>query len=211
MTNVLIVDDHPVVRVGLKRIISSESDFNVCAEAKDFNSMMEILKNKSVQIVLMDISMPGTSGYDALPIIKMAYPKLPIIMLSSLSEDIYAIQSLKAGASGFVNKESAPEELSRAIRKVMNGGIYVSESVVEKQTIKLGGNCQNVLHESLSSREFQVLVQLGSGKTIQQISHDLFLSPKTVSTYRARILEKMSFESTAEIVKYCIEANLSET
>ncbi|MFW5759039.1 MAG: response regulator [Bacteroidota bacterium] len=211
MINVLIVDDHPVVRVGLKRIISSESDFNVCAEAKDFNSMMEILKNKSVQIVLMDISMPGTSGYDALPIIKMAYPKLPVIMLSALSEDIYAIQSLKAGASGFVNKESAPEELTKAIRIVLSGGIYMGQSVIEKQSMRLGGNLQKALHENLSSREFQVLVQLGAGKTIQQISEDLFLSPKTVSTYRSRILEKMHFQSTAEIIKYCIEANLTNS
>lgn len=205
MIKIFIVDDHPVVRNGLINIVSEEKDFVLCGEASNTNKMFSKLKKTETDIILLDISMPGLNGYDALPKLKTLFPRIPVIMLSALSEEIYAGQCLKSGASGFISKEASPEELPKAIRKVFNGGLYISNLFAEKLALSVSKNFGNKAHEALSEREFQVLIMLGEGKTLKQVSQSLNLSPKTISTYRARILEKMNLKNNNEIIKYCIQ------
>jgi two-component system invasion response regulator UvrY len=209
---VLIADDHAILRRGLKEILERELEGAVCGEAKDAGGVLGRIHESDWDLVILDISMPGRSGLDVLRELKAARPKLPILVLSMYPEDQYAKRSLKAGAGGYLNKESAPEELIKAVRKVLAGGRYVSAALAEKLASDLshdaGLDADQPLHEALSDREFEVLRMLAAGKTVSQIAEELHLGVTTVSTYRARILEKMRMTTTAELMHYAIHNGL---
>lgn len=210
MIKILIVDDHPIVRKGLSLILSDESDMKVICEASNSKETFDFLKKNEIDVLILDITLHGISGFEILDKLKQKYPGLPVLMLSALSEDLYATKSIKLGASGFVNKESATEELVIAVRKVYSGGVYVSSHLAEKLAINLKNDFQKPPQDYLSNREFQVMRLIGSGKTITEISDILNLSVKTVSTYRTRILNKMNFNNNSELIKFCIKEGYSE-
>jgi DNA-binding NarL/FixJ family response regulator len=202
MIKVLIADDHAILRRGLREILARELEGAVYGEAKDAWEVLARVQSDHWDLVILDLSMPGRSGLDVLRDIKGMRPKLPILVLSMHPEDQYGKRILKAGASGYMNKESAPEELIKAIRKVLAGGRYVSAALAEKLVMDLNEDTTRPVHETLSDREFEVLRMIASGKTVTQIAGELHLSAATVSTYRARILEKMKMTTTAQIMHY---------
>ncbi len=210
MINILIADDHSVVREGLKQIISCNADMTVLAEADSGNEAIEKIGENTFSVVIMDISMPGKNGLDTMKEIKVMHPDLPVLILSMYPEEQYAVRFFRAGASGYLTKKSAPEELVNAIRTVSKGKKYVSPSLAEKLVGELDVRTGKSLHSSLSDREFQVLCLIASGKTSGEIAGELFLSVKTVSTYRARILEKLRLKNTAELINYAIQNQLVE-
>jgi len=210
MIKLLIADDHTIVREGLKQILADTPNISVVGEA---NSGQEVIKKVAVgnfDLVLLDISLPGMSGLDVLKQIRLLKPDLPVLILSMYPEEQYAIRSLKAGASGYLTKESAPEELIRAIRKVATGRKYITESLAEKILIDWDKDKGKAPHEMLSDREYQVFCLIASGKTVKEISKVLSLSTKTVSTHRARILKKMHMRNSAQLMHYAIRHNLVE-
>jgi len=204
---ILIADDHSVVREGLKRILSEAGGMSVAGEAVTSQDVLGKVRSKHYDLVLLDISMPGRGGLDVLRELRSEKPNLPVLILSMHSEEQYAVRALRSGASGYLTKESAPEELVTAIRKVVKGGKYVTESLAERLVVNLERETQEP-HESLSDREFQVLRMIASGKSVSQIGEELSLSVKTISTYRARILEKMNMKNNAELTHYTIRRNL---
>ncbi|MCE1164799.1 MAG: response regulator transcription factor [Bacteroidetes bacterium] len=204
MIRILIADDHPIVRNGLKQMISDEADMNVVCEASDAGEVFAGIEKNELDVLILDISMPGTGGFEILSRLRNNGSKTPVLMLSALSEDLYASKSLKAGASGFINKESAPEELVKAIRKVFSGGVYVSSHLAEKLAVDLKHDVDKPPYEYLSTREFQIMCMIASGKTVSEIAKELYINVKTVSTYRSRILEKMNFRNNSELTKFCI-------
>jgi two-component system, NarL family, invasion response regulator UvrY len=206
--NILIADDHELIREGLKKILKKEADMEVLCEARDANEIFEQVKNKKLNIVLLDISMPGLSGLDVLTELRQNYSKLPVLILSMHPEDRFAVRALKAGAAGYITKDSAVTELVKAIRRVIAGGKYVSVRLAEKLADELGNENAKSLHESLSDREFQVMRLVAAGKKISDIAAELSLSVSTVNTYRARILEKMKMETNVELTRYAIENHL---
>lgn len=208
MLKIIIADDHPIVRAGMKQIISEASDLMVADEASDGRQLLTKIRKENFDVVILDISMPHMDGLDVLKQLKIEMPKLPVIVLSIHPEDQYALRVLKAGASGYVTKVSAPDELINAIRKVCRGGKYISPSIAEKLAFQLDANFEVMPHESLSDREYQVLCLLASGKTVTDIADELALSVKTVSTYRARILEKMNMKNNAELIHYAVQNRL---
>ena len=205
---ILIVDDHMVVREGLKRILADVEDIQVQAEAGNSVEALALLRERDFDLVLLDLSLPGRTGLELLRMIKDEQPKLPVLVLSAYSEDQYAIRALKDGADGFLNKQSAPELLVNAIRKVAAGGKYVSAEMAERLAQEIGGRSDKPLHEALSDREFMVLKMIASGKNLNQIAETLCISPKTVSTYRARIIEKTGLQTNAELIRYALEQQL---
>lgn len=207
---ILIADDHPVVRHGLKEILASEPDMIVVGEAKNGSETLELARKLPWDVAIIDYSMPGRSGLDLLKEIKRLHPGRPVLILSMHSEGSYAVRVLKAGGAGYVNKEGASEELRTAVRKVMNGGKYVSPSVAEGLAFELADNSEKPLHESLSDREYRVMWLLALGKPIKQIAKEMFLSPSTVSTYRVRILRKLGVANNAELVQYAVKHQLIE-
>ncbi|TEU06564.1 MAG: response regulator transcription factor, partial [Candidatus Aminicenantes bacterium] len=205
MIKILIADDHPIVRKGLKEIIEETPGMKVVDEASNGQEVLEKIFKKDINVVLLDISMPGRSGLDILRDIKRQKPKLVVLVLSMHPEEQYAVQALKEGASGYLTKESAPDELLTALRKVSSGGKYVSSSLAEKLAYALEKDGEKPPHETLSVREYEVMCMIASGKTVNEIARELFLSPKTISTYRARILEKMRMKNNAQLVRYAIK------
>lgn len=210
MINILIADDHPIVRRGLKQIIQDEKDMKVVFEASNSDEVLDGLKIQVVDVLLLDISMPGKSGLDLLVDLKNHYPDLPILVLSALSEEVYAKRVIKMGALGYIHKESAPELLVPAIRRVNSGKTYLSSKLTDILVSDLSGNSKEILHEKLSEREFEVLVLIGKAKTTGEIAKTLFLSAATVSTYRSRILEKMNMKNNSELMQYCFNQKLIE-
>lgn len=208
MIRVLIVDDHPVIRHGLREILNEHDKMDVAGEATNAAEALEFVRKKPVDVVIMDITMPGRSGLEALRDIRAEKPALPVLMLSIHPEDQYAVRALKAGASGYLTKESAPDELVAAIQKVVAGGLYVTASMAERLAAEMRGPGQKQPHELLSDREYEVLCLMGRGKSVSLIAGELSLSVKTVSTYRSNILEKLGLETTAEIIRYAITHNL---
>ena len=208
MIRILIADDHPIVRQGLKQILSEESDMGVFGEAQNSQEVLELVRKQDWDIVILDITMPGRGGIDVLKELKHQYPKLPLLILSMHPEDQYAVRALKAGAAGYLTKESAQEELIKAIRKIVRGGKYISSTLAEKLAFDLETETEKPLHETLSDREHQVLLMIASGKTVSGIAEELSLSVKTIDTYRARILEKMKMKTNAELTHYVIKNNL---
>jgi two-component system invasion response regulator UvrY len=199
-----------VLRRGLKQILEDGFGKIQFGDAANAGEAIAQVAREHWDLVVMDITMPGRSGLDALKEIKTLKPNMRVIVLSVHSEDQFAVRVLKAGASGFLNKDSAPEELVKAVRKVLGGGRYVSASLAEKLAMKLDKPGDQLPHQTLSDREFQVLRMIGSGKTVSEIAQDLSLSVKTVSTYRSRILEKMNLNTNAELTRYSFEHKLVE-
>jgi DNA-binding NarL/FixJ family response regulator len=208
MIKILIADDHAVVREGLKQILSESPDLVVAAEASTGQEVLNIIGKKELDLVVLDIAMPGRGGLDILKEIKNQKPKLPVLILSMYPEEQYAVRVLKAGASGYITKESAPDELIKAIRQIIQGKKYVSPSLAEKLALDLEIRSETPPHEALSDREFQVMCMIASGKTLKEIAEGLSLSIKTISTYRSRILEKMNMKSNAALTHYAIKNRL---
>ncbi len=216
MTRILIADDHAIVRAGLKQIVQQTSDIVVVEEASNAAETLEKVRSlllsdcdrPKLDLLLLDISMPGRSGLDVLIEVKRDYPNLQVLVLSFHPEEQYALRMLKAGASGYVTKESASDELILAIRKVSSGGRYMSMQLAEKLVFGMVEDGQVLPHEALSNREFQVFRLIASGKTIKEIGEQLSLSVKTISTNRTRVMEKMGIHNNSEMTQYAIAHNL---
>ena len=208
MLRVLVADDHPIVRRGLRQIIAETADIVVADEASDGQEVVSKVAQNRYDVVLLDISMPGKHGFDALKEIQGLRPDLPVLVLSMHQEEQYGVRALKAGASGYLAKESSPDELVSAIRKVARGGTYISSTLAERLASRLKMDATGPLHEALSDREYQVMRLIASGKTVKEISQQLQLSVKTISTYRRRVLEKMQMKTNAELTHYAIQNDL---
>ena len=208
MIKILIADDHAVVRRGLKQILAEEPNMAVFGEACNAQEVLKNVREQNWDIVILDITMPDRSGLEVLKELKNIRPKLPVLILSIHPEEQYAVRVLKAGAAGYMTKESAPEELVKAIRKVLRGGKYISPSLAEKLAFDLETDSEKPLHETLSDREYQVMCMIASGKTVKEIAKKLYLSVKTISTHRARILGKMKMKTNAELTHYAIKNRL---
>ena len=208
MIKVVVVDDHAVVREGLKRIISENPGMCVTGEAGDGHEALKVIKTEPCDVVLLDVSMPNKNGLDVLKQLHAESPRLPVLVLSMHAEDQYAVRVLRAGAAGYLTKESAPARLVQAIRKVVRGGKYVTQTLAEKLVFDLETNTTKAPHEILSDREYQVLCMIASGKTVSEIADLLHLSVKTVSTYRVRLLEKINLKNNAELTRYAIKEGL---
>ena len=205
---VLVADDHEIVRQGLKTIISEHSDLSIAGEAENGNQVLKILKKTKVDVVLLDFDMPEKNGLDTLVELKALYPKLPVMILSIFPEDHYGTRFLKAGASGYLQKSSATDQLIDAIRKVFNGGKYISSALTDRLVTNLNRDHERPLHESLTDREFQVFCLLATGKKLKEIADELCLSINTISTYRSRILQKVDMSSNADVIRYAIKNKL---
>lgn len=208
MIRALIADDHAVVRQGLKQILGDTPEMLVAGEATNGQEVLDKVRAETWDVVVLDISMPDRSGLDILKQLRSERPKLPVLVLSMHSEDQYAMRVLKAGASGYLTKDSAPDELVNAIRKVVSGGRYVSSFLAEKLAFEIGTDSSRLPHETLSDREFQVLRLIAAGKSVTEIAAQLCLSVKTVSTYRTRMLEKMNLRTNVELIHYAIRHHL---
>jgi two-component system invasion response regulator UvrY len=208
MITVLIGDDHAIVREGLKKILSETPDIVVSAEACDGQEVLEKIRSNKVDVVVLDIAMPGRGGLDTLMHIKRERPNLPVLVLSIHPEDQYAVRVLKAGAYGYLTKDSAPDQLISAVRKVVMGRKYVSPSLAEQLAFDLESDTGKPPHEILSDREYEVLCMIAAGNTVKEIAYKLSLSVKTISTYRARILDKMKMKTNAELTSYAIREGL---
>ena len=210
MIRILIADDHAIVREGLKQIVAETSDMLVAGEATSGQQVLDLIREGVWHVILLDIAMPGRGGMETLKILGHERPDIPVLILSMYSEEQYAIRTIKAGAAGYLTKESAPEELISAIRKVSQGGRYVSASLAEKLASHLAGGNEGLVHERLSNREYQVMIMIASGMSVKEIADRLSLSIKTISTNRARIMTKMKMKNNAEIIHYAIKQGLVE-
>jgi len=210
MLRVLVADDHPIVRTGIKQILAEDPDVHVIGEAENGSEVIDFLLKNTCDLVLLDISMPGRSGIDVIKEVKQIYPHIAVLILSIYPEDQYAVRALRAGASGYITKASAPDELIKAVRKVAGGGKYISPSLAEVLAMQIDQKGAQQPHERLSDREYQVMLMLAAGKTVTEVADELFLSVKTISTYRARILEKMNMKNNAQLTVYAVENRLIE-
>ena len=208
MLRILLADDHAVVRQGVKQILADAFVSTTFGEAQNAPELLALVANERWDIVVLDLSMPGGNGLEALKQIKHDRPQLPVLILSMYPEDQYAVRTIRAGAAGYLNKESAPEELVTAIRKVLNGGEYISASVADELVLHARHEDDQPVHKHLSDREYQVLCLIAAGKEIKEISTELALSVKTISTYRVRVLEKMNLKTNAELTHYAIQHSL---
>ncbi len=211
MIKIVIADDHDIVRAGLKQIISDTRDMKVTGESGCAEQLIELIKKNEYDVVLLDLKMPGMNGLDAIKHIKALKPDLPVIVLSMHAEDQYAVRTIRAGASGYITKETASENLVAAIKKAVAGGRYISPALAESLADSIAwGGIDAPLHDNLTDREFQVMCMIASGKSVSEIASELFLSVKTISTYRQRLLTKMNMKNNSEITHYVIKNNLLE-
>ncbi len=210
MLRILIADDHPIVRHGLRQLIAKTTDMVVVDEASDGWEVISKVGASDCDVVLLDISMPGLNGLDIIRQLKKESPRLPILILSMHSEEQYAVRAFRAGASGYLTKQSAPDELLAAIRKVSIGGKYVSSSLAEKLASDLAIGTEQSPHKTLSNREYQVMLMIAAGKTVAEIAEELSLSIQTISTYRSRILQKMQMKNNVELANYAVRNQLLE-
>ena len=210
MIRILIVDDHPIVRAGLRRIAEDDRGIVVTAEAPSGDAALLALEQSVADVVLLDVSMPGSPFTETLHRLREAHPTVRVLVLSAHPEDQWAVRALRGGASGYLTKDHSPEQLLDAIRRVHRGGRYVSPTLAEKLAAQLGQAFVGAPHEQLSDREFDVLRGLGTGRTVKELAESLGLSPKTVSTYRTRLMEKMGFATNADLVRYSAEHGLIE-
>jgi two-component system, NarL family, invasion response regulator UvrY len=207
-TKIFIVDDHAVVREGLRAILAKAQDLEVIGEAGNAPDAMAFLRNTPVHLLLLDIALPGKTGVELLKMVRAELPKLPVLVLSTYPEDQYAVRVLKQGAAGYLTKESAPELLIAAVRRIAGGGKYVSAYVAERLLDSVRGEPGGAPHERLSDREFEVFKHIAAGKSLTAIAGDLCVSIKTVSTHRTRIIEKTGFQSNADMTRYALEHGL---
>ena len=210
MTRVFIVDDHAIVRRGIRDILAEGSDIEVVGEAQDYAEMRTKLRDCQVDLLLLDVNLPGKNGIDILKVLHEENPKLRVLMLSMYPEDQYAVRALKAGAFGYLNKASAPEQLQDAVKQIMAGRKYITPEMAQSLADNLGSNSDELPHTRLSDREYQTLCLMASGQRLADIAATLSLSPKTVSVYRARILEKMGMSNNAELTHYALKHGLVE-
>ncbi len=208
MIKILIADDHTIFREGLKHILAEYPDLVVADEASNGRDVIDKIWKNNYDMVLLDITMPGMTGLEVLKQLKNDRPKLPVLILSMHPEEQYAVRVLRAGASGYLTKESAPDELITAIRKISQGRKYITSSLAERLAVEVEADSKKPLHEILSDREYQVLRMIAEGKTVKNIANDLSLSIKTVSTYRTRIMEKMKMKTNAELMHYAMKHRL---
>ncbi len=208
MIKLLIADDHAIFREGLKHILEEHPDIIVADEAGNGQEVLDYVWKNEYDMILLDIGMPGMPALEVLKQVKNEKPRLPVLVLSMYPEDQYAVRFIRAGASGYLTKESAPEELITAIRKITAGRKYITSSVAEKLADEVEPDADKPAHHSLSDREFEVFRLIASGKTVKQIAEDLFLSMKTISTYRSRILEKMKMKTNAELMHYALKQHM---
>jgi two-component system, NarL family, invasion response regulator UvrY len=208
MIRLLVADDHALVRDGIRHTVERTTDIVMTGEARNGREVLDMAGKNDYEVVLLDISMPGRDGLDVLKALKAMPKKHAVLVLSMYPEEQYAIRALRSGAAGYLTKESAPDELITAIRKVSTGGKYVSETLAEKRAGAMGTSSVGAIHEQLSDREYQIMCMLASGMTQTQIADQLSLSIKTISTYRTRILVKMSMSNNAEITRYAIDNRL---
>jgi DNA-binding NarL/FixJ family response regulator len=208
MIRIIIVDDHPIVRAGLRRIAEDDRGIVVTAEAASGDDVLSRLRDHVADVVLLDVSMPGSPFTETLRRLREMHPTVRVLVLSAHPEDQWAIRALRGGASGYLTKDHSPEQLLDAIRRVHRGGRYVSPMLAEKLAAQLGRDFVRAPHEQLSDREFDVLRGLGAGHTVKEIAESLGLSPKTVSTYRVRLMEKMGFATNADLVRYSADHGL---
>ncbi|MBU1101784.1 MAG: response regulator transcription factor [Bacteroidetes bacterium] len=205
---ILIADDHAIVRKGLKQILEESSLFSQVDEANDGIESLSLIHENKYDIVILDLSMPGMDGFELLSTILKSYPEQKILVLSTFSEDRYAVRVIKSGASGYLRKTSAPEELITALVTISNGHKYITPNVADKLADELGHLRSKPLHDYLSDRELQTMIKIAEGKSLTDIAEELLLSKKTISTYRARVLEKMNMKNNSELIKYVIEHDL---
>ena len=205
---ILICDDHQIVRIGIKQILQQLPDVIDIKEAGDGNEALTILKNNDFDVVLLDISLPGISGLEVLQLIKSKWKKINVLMLSMHPQEQYAIRAIKLGASGYLTKDMAFEELIHAMKKIAAGGKYISQGLAENLSLYLNDETQNNKHDILSKREFEIMIKLANGKSLQEIGDEIFISNKTVSTYRTRIMEKMGMSKNTDLTKYCLANEL---
>jgi two-component system, NarL family, invasion response regulator UvrY len=210
MIRILIADDHAVVRAGLRQFIAAHDDLSVVVEAANGAEVMDAVRKTELDVVVLDISMPGRSGIDILNSLRQTCPELPVLILSGFAEEQYAVNLLRAGANGYLNKDAAPDEIVRAIRTVARGHRYLSEFVADALADKLERPASERPHEALSEREFQIFCKLAGGRIPTEIAEELHLSVKTISTYRARVLEKMRLSNNADLTYYAIKNGLIE-
>ena len=208
MIRVAIVDDHAIVRTGLRQFFSEQVDLRVCGEASNGHEALELVRQGEIDVLLMDLSMPDQSGVDALAAIRARAPELPVLILSGFPEEHYATTLLKQGAAGYLNKECDPEEIVKAIRTVFRGRKYITAGVAERLADTLGGDAGRLPHEMLSERELQVFLRLARGETVGHIADGMSLSVKTVSTYRTRVMEKMNLASNSDLTYYAMKNGL---
>ena len=209
MIRVVLADDHAVVRRGVRQILADAGDVEVAGEAKDYAELTALLKAQPCDVLILDISMPGKNGIEILKSLRERYPKLQVLVLSMFPEDQYAVRALKAGASGYISKEAAPEKLVDAIRMAARGKKYITPEVAQSLAALLdGGEPSENPHESLSDREYETLRLIASGKKLSEIAEAMSLSPKTVSVYRARLLEKMNLRTNADLTHYAVKHGL---
>lgn len=205
---ILICDDHKIVREGIRQILSQLPEITLICEAGNGNEVLDLLRKYDFTILLLDISLPDKSGLDILQTVKAKWPLINVLMLSMFSQEQYAIRSLKLGASGYLTKDTASEELLLAVKKISAGGKYISNALAEELALNLKKDNFAQKHDSLSGREFEILIKIANGKSLQEIGNELFISVKTVSTYRSRILVKMELNRNNELTRYCIENKL---
>jgi len=202
---ILIADDHQIVRAGLAQFLSDQGDIEVAGEAANGDELLDLVRREAFDVVLLDIAMPGKNGIDCLRVLRQIKPELPVLVLSGYPEAHYAVNLLRSGASGYLSKDAPPDELIRAIRVVARGRKYLSETAADLVSAKLSDPEEKKLHEQLSEREFQIFRKLATGESPTQIANELNLSVKTVSTYRARVLEKMNLKTNADLTYYAIK------
>ncbi len=210
MYRILIADDHPIVLKGLTQLLGESGQVRTITQVNSGEEVLSAIKQDRFDVVLLDISMPGMNGIDTLEEIKKLKPSLPVLILSMYPEKDYALRAMKAGASGYLTKKSAPAELSNALAKIAGGGRYISAALADLMASTLTGSSDAPRHERLSNREFQVLRMIASGKSLKEIGAEISLSPKTIGTFRMRILQKLNMTSNAELVRYALEHQLFE-
>ena len=206
--NVLICDDHKIVRDGLRQILSQHENIRLINEAANGGEVFEMLENATYNLLLLDISLPDLSGLDVLQQVKKKWPKTNVLMLSMHPQEQYAIRALKYGASGYLTKDAAAEELMLAVRKIAENGKYISQSLADCMAVQLNNDGNQPTHEKLSEREYEIMIKIAGGKSLKEIGTELFISNKTVSTYRSRVMKKMQLEKNTDLARYCIENQL---
>jgi DNA-binding NarL/FixJ family response regulator len=209
MIRVVIADDHPLVRAGLRQVLADEPEIEVVGETADGDETVAVLRATEPDVVLLDITMPGAPFPGLLRLLRSAFPRVEVLIVTMHGEDQFAVRALKEGAAGYLTKQQPPQEVINAIKQIAGGGRYLTAAVAERAAAALDGNAQRLPHERVSRREYEVLCMIGLGKSVKQIATELGVSPKTVSTHRARLLRKMRLKTSAELIRYVLEYGLT--